>query len=325
MTNFWEKLPQPILALAPMAGISDLPFRLLARQQGADLVYSEMIMVQALVRDNKKTLEMIKIRAEEQPVIIQLSGKDPEAFYRSAQMLQKVAPAGIDINLGCPARKVAGQGSGVALLRDLERTYQIIQATISGGGGLPVSIKTRTKIKSHDRKKTITSLDLVEKIKDLSVAAIMIHGRSFEAPWIEEVDYEFIKKLREKFSGIVLANGGIYSPEIAKMVLKKTGVAGLGIAHGAYGRPEIFKQIKDYLETGTYQVLSWPEKKALALQHAQLILEIKGPLGLIELRKQLPWYLKGLKNAKAYRQDLVRVETLEDIKKVLDRVSESLV
>ncbi len=317
MSNFWEKLSQPILALAPMAGITDRPFRLICRQQGADVVYSEMIMVQALVRDNKKTLEMIRIDPAEQPVVIQLSGNDPEAFYHSAKILKELGPAGIDINFGCPARKVVGQGSGIALLRDLERSYQIIQATISGAGGLPISIKTRTQIKTANHQHTITSLDLLEKIKDLEVAAVMIHGRSFEAPWIEEVDYQFIKKLTTNFSGVVLANGGIYEPEIAQEVLENTKVAGLGIAHGAYGRPEIFKQIKDYLKTGNYHRLTWPEKRKIALKHADLVVKIKGPAGLIEFRKQLLWYIKGLKNAKTYRQNLINLQSLAEIRSAL--------
>ncbi len=320
MSNFWKKLSRPILALAPMAGITDLPFRLICRQFGADLVYSEMIMVQALVRDNQKTLEMIKIKKSEQPVVIQLGGNDPEAFYQSARILRKIGPAGIDINMGCPARKVAGQGSGVALLRDLERSYQIIQATISGAGKIPVSIKTRTEIRSTDRQQTMTSLDLLEKIKDLPVAAIMIHGRSFEAPWIEEVDYEFIKKVKDQFSGIVLANGGIYSPEKAQEVLQSTGVDGLGIAHGVYGRPEIFQQIKDYLQTGQYHELSWPEKRKIILKHARLAFKLKGSYALIEFRKQLLWYIKGLKNAKTYRQDLVQLETLQEIQEALEAI-----
>jgi nifR3 family TIM-barrel protein len=317
MSNFWEKLPRPILALAPMAGVTDLPFRIMCRHLGADLVYSEMIMVQALTRKSSKTLQLTKINKREQPVIIQLGGNDPELFYQSAKILQEIGPAGIDINLGCPARKIAGQGSGVALLRDLERSYQIIQATISGAGSLPVSIKTRTQIKSPDKKQTNTSLDLIQKIKDLSVAAIMIHGRSFEAPWIEEVDYQFIKEVKDNFSGVVLANGGISTPEIAKKVLETTGADGLGVGHSIYGRPWFFQQIKDYLQEGHYTDLTWPEKRTVAIDHAGLVFQTKGARGLIEFRKHLLSYVQGLKNAKECRQNLVKLETLEEIINVL--------
>jgi len=320
MSNFWKELSRPILALAPMAGVTDLPFRIMSRQGGADVVYSEMIMVQGLVRDNKKTLSLAEINAKEGPLVIQLGGNDPDLFYKSAKIIKEIGPAGIDINLGCPAKKIAGQGSGVALLRDLERTYEIIQATISGAGGLPVSIKTRTQIKSSDKKDITTSLDLIEKIKDLPVAALMIHGRSFEAPWTQEVDYEFIKKVKEKFSGVVLANGGIYSPEIARDVLELTGADGLGIGHGVYGRPWIFKEIKDYLKTGTYQELTWPEKRKIALEHAHLAFKIKGDHGLVEFRKQLLWYVKGLEHATDYRERLVHLETLQEIETALKEI-----
>ena len=317
MTNFWQQLPKPIIALAPMCGVTDLPFRTICHQHGADVVYTEMVMVQGLAHHNAKTLKLAEISAAEQPVVIQLGGNDPEAFYKAAQVVAELGPAGIDINFGCPAKKIAGDGSGVALLRDLERSYQIIQATIEGAGGLPVSFKTRTQIKSADKKEVHTSLELLERVKDLPVAAVMIHGRSFEAPWIEEVDYEYIKKVKEVFKGVVIANGGIYDPETAKEVLRITGADGVGIGHGVYGQPWIFTQIKDYLATGKYEEKSWPEKRAIALEHARLAFEKKGSQGLLELRKQLLWYVKGLPNATDYREGLVHLETLEEIEKAL--------
>jgi len=295
MKNIWEKLARPIIALAPMAGVSDLPFRLVCRKFGADIAYSEMIMVQGLARHNEKTLRLMASQDGDQPLIIQLGGNEPDLFYKSAQIIKRSGlAAGIDINLGCPAKKIAGHGSGVALLRDLDRVHEIVKATLDGAGGLPVSVKTRIQIKSHDKQKIITSLDLVAKLKDLPVAAMMIHGRSFEAPWIETVDYDFIKQVKKIFKGLVLANGGIYEPEIAKKALEITGADGLGLAHGVYGRPWLFKQIKDYLKTGSYQKLSWPEKRAVALEHAALTAKLKGPGYLVELRKQLLYYVKGL-------------------------------
>ena len=321
MSNFWQKIPKPIIALAPMCGVTDMPFRLICRENGADVVYTEMVMVQGLSRKNQKTLDLAAISSDEQPVVVQLGGNDPEQFYKAAMIIRETGPAGIDINLGCPAKKIAGQGSGVALLRDLERAYQIIQATIEGAGGLPVSIKTRTQIKSADKTKTNTSLDLLEKIKDLPVACVMIHGRSFEAPWIEQVDYDYIRRVKMSFSGIVLANGGIYEPEIAKDVLRLTGADGVGIGHGVYGRPWMFEQIKDYLNKGTYLNPSWEKKRSVAIKHAELAFKLKGRHGLVEYRKQLLWYVKGLAGATDYRQQLVQLETLEEIKEALNKIN----
>lgn len=321
--NFWQKLSKPILALSPMAGVTDLPFRTICHQYGADVVYTEMIMVQALAHRGKKTMELAQIGKDERPVVLQLGGNDPELFYKAAQVVAKeIKPDGIDINFGCPAKKVAGHGSGVSLLRDLEKSYQIVQATIEGAGGLPISIKTRTQIKSTDKSKVHYSWEMIDKIKDLPVSAIMVHGRSFEAPWIEEVDYQYIKSIRNHFKGILLANGGINSPEKAKEVLEITGADGLGIGHGVYGCPWIFNQIKEYLKTGRYQELSWPEKRKIAITHAQLAFKIKGEHGLIELRKQLLWYVKGLPNATDYRSKLVRLKTVKEIENELKQIND---
>lgn len=322
MENFWTKLPKPIIALAPMCGVTDLPFRAICHRYGADVVYSEMTMVQALAHKGKKTMDLVKILEEERPVVIQLGGNDPELFYKAAQVVaQEIRPDGIDINFGCPAKKVAGHGSGVSLLRDLEKSYQIIQATIEGAARVPVSFKTRTQIKSADKYSVHCSLDLIDKVKDLPVAAIMIHGRSFEAPWIETVDYDYIRQVRQQFKGILLANGGIYEPAKVKEVLELTGADGVGIAHGVYGRPWVFNQIKEHLKTGAFTDLTWPAKRQIALEHARLAFEAKGAHGLVELRKQLLWYVKGLPNATDYRNALVSLSGLKEIEEALMNIN----
>lgn len=309
--NFWQELNKPILALAPMCGVSDLPFRLMCKKLGADLVYTEMIMVQSLVRKNPNALSLAQIEEDEKPVVLQLGGKEPEYFKQSAKIAKELGASGIDINLGCPAKKIAGNDSGVALLRNLPLTREIIEKTIEGADGIPVSIKTRTSIKMCDGS-IQTSLDLLEYVKDLPIAAVMIHGRSFEAPWIEEVDYKYIKKVKENFQGIVLANGGIYEPEKAKEVLEVTQADGVGIGHGVYGRPWIFQEIKEYLKNGKYTSKTWSEKKAIALEHLELVYNKKGESGLPEFKKQLLWYIKGLPGAAAYREKMSQINKLED-------------
>jgi len=317
--GFWEKLEYPILEMAPMCGVTDLPFRLICHKYGADVVCTEMIMVQALSRHDKKSLAMAKVDDAERPVMIQLGGKDPEQFYKSAKIIQELGANGIDINFGCPAKKVVGSGGGVSLLLLLDLCREIVQATIEGAGNLPVSIKTRKHIK--DKKgNIITSIDLINKLHNLPIAAIMIHGRTYEAPWTQEVDYEYIAEVRKVWPGILLANGGIYEPEIAKSALEITGANGLGIAHGVYGRPWIFNQIKELLKSGQYHQPTWAEKRQVALEHARLAFELKGPHGLIELRKQLVWYVKGLENATDYRKNLVNVTTLDQVEEALNNI-----
>lgn len=317
MKNFWQELNKPILALAPMCGVTDLPFRLIAKKYGADLLYTEMIMVQSLARNNPAAIRLAQIDESEKPVIIQLGGKEPKLFKESAKIVREMGASGIDINFGCPAKKIAGNDSGVSLLRNLDLAREIVEATISGAKDLPVSIKTRTSIKLKDGKGSQNSLDLLEKIKDLPIAAVMIHGRSFESPWIEAVDYEYIRKVKESFKGIVLANGGIYEPQIAKTALEISGADGLGIGHGVYGRPWIFQEIKDYLNTGTYAPKTWAEKKQIALEHLDLAYRIKGELGLPEFKKQLLWYIKGLPGAASYREKMSQIASLADFKQAL--------
>lgn len=318
MSNFWHQFTKPILALAPMCGVTDLPFRLICKRYGADLVYSEMIMVQSLARQNPSALRLAEISDEERPVIIQLGGREPEHFRTSARMVREIGANGIDINFGCPAKKIAGNGSGVAILRDLQLAHDIIEATLEGAGDLPVSIKTRTSIKLPGQNSSNSSLDLLEFIKDLPISAVMIHGRSFESPWSESVDYDYIKQVKQIFPGIVLANGGIYEPEQAREVLNHTGADGIGIGHGVYGRPWIFNEIRQYLETGAYDQKTWSDKKIIALEHLRLTEELKGQYGLTEFKKQLLWYLKGQPGASVYREQLSRLNDLSDFEQVIN-------
>lgn len=317
MSNFWQQLPKPILALAPMCGVTDLPFRLLCKEHGADLVYTEMTMVQSLSRRNPAALRLAQVDASEQPVIIQLGGKEPEHFRKAAQIARELGASGIDINMGCPAKKVAGNGSGVSLLRDLDLARAIIEATLEGAGDLPVSLKTRTSIKLPSGERRQSSLDLLAHVSDLPLAAVMIHGRNFESPWSESVDYDYIKEVKETFSGLVLANGGIYEPEKVKEVLELTGADGVGIAHGVYGRPWIFEEIKSYLATSTYTPKTWPEKLVIALHHLDLVHQLKGDLGLPEFKKQLLWYIKGLSGAASYREKMAHINSLDDFRQAL--------
>jgi len=311
--NFWQKLLKPILALAPMAGVSDSAFRQLCKSFGADVVYTEMISADGLHYDAKKTLAMLKFAKSEKPIVCQLFGKRPEMFAKAAKIAQKAGFDGIDLNFGCPARKVAAHGGGVTMMRDLKHCRKLIQVTLENTS-LPVSVKIRSGIDN------VTALDFVKAIKDLPVAAVMIHGRPFKNPYNAPIDYAMIKKVKENFSGIVLGNGGINKPEDAEMMLEKTGVDGLGLARGLYGKPWLFKQIKDYLSAGkkgNYQELDFKNIKKVAVKHAQLAEKMKGKWGIIETRKHLVYYAKGFPGAAKLRAKLVKVESIKEIKEIL--------
>jgi len=274
--------------------------------------------------NSKKTLELLKFSQLEKPIVVQLFGKDPEKFIKATQIVTKLGFDGIDINFGCPAKKVVGHGGGVTLMRDLDLCYQIIK-NVCDNTFLPVSIKIRSCINQVDRKtgkqgnKKITALDLIKKIKDLPITTIMIHGRSYEEKFSGEIDYQMIKQAKKIFKGIILANGNITNPEIAQKTLKLTQADGLGLARGLYGRPWLFSQIKDYLKTNNYKKKTWAQIKKIALEHAKLNFKIKDAHGIIEMRKHLLFYTKGQDQAKEMRKELVKAETIKDIAKIFEK------
>ena len=333
MENFWSNLPKPILALAPMAGVTDTAFRQMCKRFGADVIYTEFASANALVYDNKKTRELIAYAPEEQPVVCQIFGNDPEMFFKSVKILETMGFTGVDINFGCPAYKVVKHGGGVSLMKNPKLCAEIVQAACAGSG-LPVSIKIRASIKAGQDTKdkiegddelgkyecavdVVTALDLVNAIRHLPAQAIMIHARSFEQPFDGEPNVDIISQVRTIWPRILLANGGIYSPEKAKEILEQTKADGVGIARGAWGRPWIFQQIKDYLASGQYQHLDWEEIKNTMLKHASLALTSKGTHGLLDLRKHLAWYVKGMPGAAETRAKLVHVNTVADVVKIL--------
>ena len=325
--NIWQNTKKPILALAPMAGYTDSAFRLLCLKNGADIVYTEMISAEAIWRKNKKTLDMLRLLPQERNVILQLFGNHPESFEKALKFIVNHRLlfnnySGIDINFGCPVKKVYKTGAGVALMDNKEIGRKIIQVALKNTN-LPVSIKIRSKAKNT------TAKEFIKFIKDLPISAVMIHGRSLKQGFSGKIDYKMIKEIKKIFPNIpILANGGIYTPEEAENVLKKTGADGIGIARGACGRPWIFKKIKTFFSQSQYPQNKykskrksrlnsrpdWPETKKIMLEHAKLFLKYNS--NLIPLRKQLIHYVKGLKNASELRQKIIKVKTLGDLKKI---------
>ena len=317
MKNFWHKIKHPILVLAPMAGVTDSAFRVLSRKNGADVVYTEMVSIDALYYGSEKTMNMLKMYRSEKPVVLQLFGKRPELVAKAVKHVEEAGFSGIDLNFGCPAKKVVAHGGGITLLRNLDLVYELVRA-VCEATKLPVSVKTRTSIKTPNGE--VTVLDFIEKIKDLPVTTLMLHGRSYEQGFAGASDYEMLKKAKEKFNGIVIGNGGINEPEDAKKMLDLTGVDGLGVARAIYGRPWIFDQIKEYLKKGAFTYPDINKIKKIAWKHAKLNYKVKGDHGILEMRKHLCWYFKGFPNAAAYRKGFVGVESLADIKRVLKEI-----
>ncbi len=320
MNDFWTKLPKPIIALAPMAGVTDMAFRQLCKSFGADVIYTEFASSYALVYQNQKTSEMLKFSKSEKPIVCQIFGNNPEFFYKSAAILATLGFDGIDINFGCPAYKVVKSGGGVSLMLKSNLCAELAQA-VCEGSRLPVSIKLRASIKNKITNKTITAVEVIEKISSIPVSAIMLHARSYEKPFDGELQLDIFKEVRRLWPKILLFNGGLNTPEIVQQIIKETQADGVGIARGALGQPWFFKQIKDCLTTNNFTDYAWPDIKKTILQHAQLAFQHKGDYGLIELRKHLAWYIKGFPGASNLRSQLVQIKTLSEIIKILNQVS----
>jgi len=304
-----------------MAGITDSAWRQLCKKWGADVVYTEFVSVDALFYDSQKTLKMLEYVASEQPVIAQIFGRRAELYPKAAKLIEKLGFAGVDINFGCPAKKVAGHGGGICLLRDMETVKKIVANTIEAVD-IPVSIKSRISLNTITgvpAKSKITAFDLFDALKEYPLAAVIIHGRTYETPFTGPVDLEMLKSLREKFTeGIFLINGSFQSVESVVDDLKYTKADGIALARSLYGRPWLFKQIKDYLATGKYTEITWTEIKATAIEHAHLLYESKGPKGFQEMRKHLLFYVKGHPQASELRYNLVRVTKPNDVENILN-------
>lgn len=312
MKNFWQELKknkkgEPILALAPLAGFTDSAFRLLCREYGVDVVYSEMASVSALNYNPAKTLKLIKFNKKERPYIVQIFGSNKDHFVKAVKIIEKeIKPDGIDINFGCPVRKVLKQGAGSKLMSDLKLSREIIEAVLQNTK-LPLSIKVRTEAFSVDLIK------FLKNISDLPVSALMIHGRTLKQLFSGPIDLEIIKKSRDYFSGIILANGGVNSLDEAVEIMNKTGVDGVGVGRGALGQPWIFSR--------DFQNISGEDKKKLsikvALKHLKLTKENRGEISFNEFKGHLAWYLKDFAGASELRSKIMLCKNYIDMESIL--------
>lgn len=308
MSDFWSKLPRPILALAPMAGITDRAFRLICKEQGADVVYTEMISAAGIFYNDKKTRYFLKTAADEQPAVAQLFGFEPEHFKKAAKEVEEAGFAGVDINFGCPARKVVKNFSGAALMDDITRAAKIVEA-VCANTNLPVSIKIRSS------KGQMTASQFLLSLREFPLAAVMLHARSFEQVFAGDLNWDEIAKAREIFKGTFLINGGIMEAEQALSICERARAEGIGLARGVWGRPWLFAEIKKLLVGEKIGAPSWEEIQKIILKQAEL--NLKDQDNLIEMRKHLLWYAGGFAGAKALRQELVKVKTLDELKAAL--------
>lgn len=297
------------LILAPMAGVTDLPFRLLCKEQGCGLMYTEMVSAKAILYKNRNTGPLMEVRPEEEPVALQLFGSDPEIVSDIAAQVEDGHYAFIDINMGCPVPKIVNNGEGSALMKNPKLVEEILTALVKKVKK-PVTVKFR---KGFDDDH-INAVEIARIAESCGVSAVAVHGRTRAQFYSGKADWDIIRQVKEAVKIPVIGNGDIFTPEDAKRMLYETGCDGLMIARGAKGNPWIFSRTLHYLETG--ELLGPPDKEELKetiLRHAQLQIQFKGEyLGLCEMRKHLSWYTVGLPHSSSLRNDVNQTETWED-------------
>ena len=296
--------------LAPMAGVTDLPFRLLCRRAGAGLVCMEMVSAKAIFYNNKNTGELLEIHPEEVPASLQLFGSDPEILADMAKRIEHRPFSILDFNMGCPVPKVVNNGEGSALMKSPGLVREILTALVKAVDK-PVTVKIR---KGFDEN-SAGAVEIARIAEDCGVAAIAVHGRTREQYYSGHADWDIIARVKQAVKIPVIGNGDVDSPRAAKAMLKQTGCDGVMIGRAAQGNPWIFRDTVQYLETGTVPAPpARPEKKRMVLEHAQLQLKTKGEYTAVrEMRKHLAWYTAGLPHSARFRQTINSMESMEEL------------
>lgn len=307
------KLKNPYI-LAPMAGVTDLPFRLLCKEQGAGLLCMEMISAKALQYKNKNTKTLLAIHPEEYPVSLQLFGSDADIISRMAQEIEELPFQILDINMGCPVPKVVKNGEGSALMNQPNLVYEIVSKTVRAIRK-PVTVKIR---KGFDDTR-VNAVEIAKIIEQAGASAVAVHGRTREQYYSGRADWDIIRQVKEAVSIPVIGNGDVFSGESALRMREETGCDGVMIARGAQGNPWIFSELLEYEETGVLPRRPLPEEiRDMMLCHARMQIEFKGDyLGIREMRKHVAWYTKGLKGAARLREEINRTESYEELSALL--------
>lgn len=315
-------LPDFPLLLAPMEDVSDPPFRAVCKDNGADLMYTEFISSEGLIRDAIKSRKKLDIFDYERPIGIQIFGGDEESLALAAKIVEVTQPDLLDINFGCPVKKVAMKGAGAGVLRDIDLMVRLTEAVVKSTS-LPVTVKTR--LGWDDSTKNIE--EVAERLQDVGIQALAIHGRTRMQLYKGEADWTLIGKVKNnpRIKIPILGNGDIDSPEKALAYKNRYGVDGIMIGRAAIGYPWIFREIKHFFETGQHlNPPSVEERVAVCRKHLRRSIEWKNPVvGINEMRRHYANYLKGLPNIKEFRNQLVTLKTEEEINAVLDQVAKT--
>lgn len=308
------------LLLAPMEDVSDPPFRTVCKDNGADLMYTEFISSEGLIRDAIKSRQKLDIFDYERPIGIQIFGGDEEAMALSAKIVDTVQPDLVDINFGCPVKKVVCKGAGAAVLKDIPLMVRLTAAVVKSTS-LPVTVKTR--LGWDDKTKNIE--EVAERLQDIGIKALSIHGRTRTQMYKGEADWTLIANVKNnpRIQIPIFGNGDIDSPEKALEYKNRFGVDGIMIGRAAIGYPWIFNEIKHYIKTGDHAMPPTIQQRVNVIRkHVHKSIEWKGAtLGILEMRRHYSNYLKGFPHIKEFRNQLVTLKTLEEIEAVLDAIA----
>ncbi len=307
------------LILAPMADVTNRPFRIICKKYGAGMVCTEMASSRAMFHNDLKTKRLLNTEGEERPISMQIFGSDEESMMYATEQVSKIADI-VDINMGCPAPKVVKNGDGSKLLLDLEKAEKILIAVVNKST-VPVTLKIR---KGWD-KENIVAVEIAKIAERVGISAITVHGRTRSEFYTGKADWDIIKKVKENVKIPVIGNGDVIDGETAKIMFEYTGVDGIMIGRGSFGRPWIFKEIIEYLENGKkIEEPNNQEKLEVIKRHIDLAVEEKGEIAVKELRKHIAWYTKNLKNSSEFRNSINQIETKEELVNKLDEYFKSL-
>ena len=307
------------LILAPMAGVTNRPFRMICKEYGVGMVCTEMASSRAMFHNDAKTERLLNTDGEKRPISMQIFGSDEESMAYAAKYVSKIADI-VDINMGCPAPKVVKNGDGSKLLLDLEKAEKMLQAVIHNSD-VPVTLKIR---KGWD-KENIVAVEIAKIAERAGISAITVHGRTRSEFYTGTADLDIIKKVKESVKIPVIGNGDVINGESAKRMFEYTGVDGIMIGRGSFGRPWIFKEIIEYLESGKkMQEPTNDEKLQVIKKHIDLAVEEKGEIAVKELRKHIAWYTKNLKNSSEFRNAINTIETKDELVNTIDEYFKSL-
>lgn len=302
------------IVLAPMAGVTDLPFRLLCKEQGADLICTEMVSAKGIFYNNKNTEDLLRIDDRERPVSLQLFGSDPDIISEMAKKIEHRNFDILDINMGCPVPKVVNNGEGSALLKNIPLAAKIIEKTVKAIDK-PVTVKFRKGFGADE----VQAIEMAKAAEAAGAAAVAVHGRTREQYYSGKADWEIIRRVKEAVKIPVIGNGDIFTPQDAKRMIEETGCDAIMAARGARGNPWLFRDIIDYLEKGIlHEKPSLKEMTDMMLRHAEMHIRYKGEYqGIREMRKHVAWYTAGYHGSARMRQAVNEVESYEALKQLL--------